>query len=411
MCLPDIFIYNPTCDFAIANGTRSWQPNRLLAGMEADTGNLPQFLCNRGDIVLIRDHPSRQLLENLLKAGFSIPVFRTIEETLSNTGFAERQFGAIRPWGWSPEIHARLSPLKKLCGEKFITSPVSEWKDKHRELNSRQTAREVLSFITRKYPFDCFIPSRFLPVKCQSVEEVELQAAEWGPVMVKMPWSSSGRGLQPVTTQPMNISIKQRLNGMLREQGYIFAEPYLDKTTDLGFLYEADQYGIRLKGLSRFFTDPKGQYRGNYLNGYQEKKPEEEMAVLNLAEKILPEIHMEALRSMEITSCYHGPIGIDTLIFRNYDGKLTIQPCVEINWRYTMGHVSLELEKHIYPASKAIFGTYYNKGKTFQEFSKEKSIEFPLQMREDKIYSGFVALTEFSRNNQFGAYIKATAPC
>lgn len=406
MCQPDIYLYNPTCDFAIANGTGSWQPNKLLARMEADTANLPQFLCRKEDVVLVRQHPSGQLLQHLAEAGFTIPAFRTLAEVLSESGFPGRTIGTLRPWGWSPEVHARLSPLKKLCGEGFWKSPVSDWTEMHRELSSRQTAREVLSQITGLYPFEPFIQPEYLPVKCLSVRDVELQASRWGSLMVKMPWSSSGRGLQKVTHCPLNISTKQRISGMLREQGYVFAEPFLDKKMDLGLLYEAGKSGIRFLGFSRFFTNPKGQYRGNYLNGYPEKLSEEENAVLHLTEKILPEIHTEALQKLDMVSYYQGPVGIDTMIFNDHKGKLRIQPCVEINWRYTMGHLSLKLEKQICQTSKAIFGTYYSKEKAFPDFSKENILKNPLEMQNGKICAGFLPLTEFHGDPQFGAYLE-----
>ncbi len=40
---PDIFYFNPTCEFAVANGSPNWQPNKLLKKMEDDLSVLPLF--------------------------------------------------------------------------------------------------------------------------------------------------------------------------------------------------------------------------------------------------------------------------------------------------------------------------------------------------------------------------------
>ena len=57
---------------------------------------------------------------------------------------------------------------------------------------------------------------------------------------------------------------------------------------------------------------------------------------------------------------YQGPAGIDALIWREpSSGRLYLKPVVELNPRWTMGRVALELEKHIVPGVSAswIFGS------------------------------------------------------
>ena len=50
--LPDIYLFNPTCEYAVANGHTSWQPNRLLQKMEEDLGTLPLFFARPQDVIL-----------------------------------------------------------------------------------------------------------------------------------------------------------------------------------------------------------------------------------------------------------------------------------------------------------------------------------------------------------------------
>ncbi|HOI48862.1 MAG TPA: hypothetical protein PK167_06130, partial [Prolixibacteraceae bacterium] len=65
MKLPDVYLFNPTCEMAIANGTVSWQPNRLLQQMETDLGNLPQFFAAETDVVLVKRLPGKAFTDTL----------------------------------------------------------------------------------------------------------------------------------------------------------------------------------------------------------------------------------------------------------------------------------------------------------------------------------------------------------
>jgi hypothetical protein len=407
--LPDVWFFNPTCDFAVANGTTSWQPNQLLRRMEEEMANLPQFLACSSDIVIDNKLPSGNFLSTLESAGFDIPEFRTIEQIVKDKSLhPQPSLGRILPWGWSPAAHQHLKPLKALASQAFTESPVAQWKESHRELFSRETALRVLKKLIEEQHDPDFMDPNYLPVICRSIRDIEILGKEWGSLMIKMPWSSSGRGLQPVTHFPMHPSVSQRISGMIRDQGMIFAESLLDKVFDLGFLYEITGDKIRFLGYSRFFTGEKGQYKGNYLNGYPEKMEHEVARFLYHMEEVLPELHLKSIRDMHFASVYQGMFGIDTLIFKDNNGKLKINPCLEINWRFTMGHIALALEKRITPACRAVFRTYYNSGVPFSEFACTERMQNPLMLKEGKINKGFLPLTEFSGDKLFGAYLSVS---
>ena len=403
---PDIFLFNPTCDFATANNTISWQPNSLLQQMERDMGNLPQFLSKPGDIVLVREQPSPELLGILKGAGFELPLFLPLYNALTNPSCLNGMIGSLRPWGWSPAAHHILQPLKSLCKWEFIESPVAVWKPAHRTLFSRETARLLLKNLLTHFGSDLFIDMDFLPKVCSSPDEVDQLATKWKQVMVKLPWGSSGRGLQAVTRIPLHPSVKQRISGMIRSQGHVFVEPLHKKIQDLGFLYDVTSEGIKFLGCSRFFTSSQGQYRGNYLNGYPADTSPELKIFLKAAEHKLPEIHLQALLDMKIGEIYEGPLGIDTLIFENKDGNYFINPCLEINWRYTMGHVAIQIERHLESQSTGIFYTYYNKEKLFSDFVSGNVKNSPLISINGKLVSGFLPLTEYMQNNVFGCFMQ-----
>lgn len=362
--------------------------------------NLPQFLCQPKDIVIVQNHLSQQLINMLSEAGFALPQFRKLDEL----GTAN-SFNRICPWGWSPAANQLLKPIKPFCSKEFLSSAVAEWKREHRDLYSRITALQFLQTLLSEYKETSFIGQENLPRICTSIGEVEQLANQWKQLMVKLPWSSSGRGLQPVTKFPIHQSVRQRILGMLKNQGEVFVEPLLEKAFDLGFLYEVTSDDVKWLGPSLFFTDEKGQYKGNYLNGMPSDISDELNLFIQSALEKIPQIHINLIRKTEIHKIYQGPFGIDTLIYRDKEDMLKINPCLEINWRFTMGHVALNLEKYLNKETKAIFRTYYHNKIPFSVFADEKIKQLPLKLAGGKIESGFIPLTEISEGSIFGAYM------
>ncbi len=52
---------------------------------------------------------------------------------------------------------------------------------------------------------------------------------------------------------------------------------------------------------------------------------------------------------------YEGPLGIDAYLYRDPGGEIALRPFCEINPRYTMGRVALELRRQIAPGCNLLF--------------------------------------------------------
>ncbi len=66
--------------------------------------------------------------------------------------------------------------------------------------------------------------------------------------------------------------------------------------------------------------------------------------------RIFPELELELRRAG-----FLGPVGIDAFIYRGAGGVMRVKPVVEINPRYTMGRVMLELRRRIATGSCGVF--------------------------------------------------------
>lgn len=397
-----LYFFNPTCDFAVANGSPSWQPNATLARMEEDMASIVRFLSNPEDLVLLKQLPSNELTHIMKSVGFPQPHFITFDSFPIKPGTIKE----IIPWGWSPAFIRMITTLTE-TGKYLSNLPgIPPWMQADKELRSRLTSLKALHHILEHHSHDSFISVDMVSKVCQNMEEIESQIAENGKLILKLPWSSSGRGLIPITEIPLHQTVKQQINSAFKSQGYLMAEPYLDKVHDLAFLFQLNQGAIRFLGISRFFTNHKGQYQGNYLGGFPPGIPDEEREFLEWASERLPGLFTRILNEAGLTQTYSGPLGIDTLIFRDDEGKLKINPCLEINWRNTMGHISLALEKYLQPSSYGIFRTWQGKRKTFTQWLSENPPRHKLCNNTGKIISGLIPLTEFAYNNQFGAWLE-----
>jgi hypothetical protein len=402
---PDVYLFNPTCEYAVASGQPSWQPNLLLQKMEEDLCTLPLYFGCDKDVIIVKKMPSEGYLKSLGSIGINPPAFFPVQNIANDKTIAGMPKNRLVPWGWSPAAHRLLEPLKPSCSAEFQDSPVARWKPEYRDYYSRKFARDILISLLPVLPPEYVIPAGLIPEICTSVKQVDELLSRWGKILVKAPWSSSGRGLQAVTKRPVVPKVWEKLQGIIREQGYIMVEPYLNRQLDLALQFELKKGKVEFKGISRFFTDKKGQYQGNYLNGWKTGYHAELIEFAETMSGLLVQPLAAAIESSPLPKVYEGIFGIDTLIFPDEKGKLRINPCLEINLRLNMGLLSLRLEKLIEPGRKGIFKIGYHQKQAYLSFLQEMELKYPPVFNGTLIHSGFFSLVPADEGTLFGAYL------
>ena len=391
---------------AVVNGSVNYMAPAQLRRFENELSTLPWILAHHDDIVLTDKIPSQQFTDQLESAGFSLPTFRTIESSISDPAFLSTEIGFLFPWGWSPAVHKLISPLKSGCCTEFINSPVADWYDIHRELYSRKSALSILRSIVKEYKSDALLSIDDLPEICMTHEQIIALQQKWGKVIVKAPWSSSGRGLQILRPNEYNQTNKQVISGYLKQQGFVVVEPWHNKVLDLSFQFFSIGNGIiEFRGLTSFSTDHLGRYVGNFI----QELPSDLSPELNeFLQENLPSVKqvlLQELTSSNYSTDYYGWLGVDALIFESFDGKLKIHPCLEINCRFTMGAIALSLRPHLSEQSIGEFRIMHGKEGHFAQLVEEMQEKEPLIMESGKIVSGFLPVTPSSPESSFGAYI------
>lgn len=380
-----LFVFNPDCELAIANGGRFYTAPANIVQMMKDLAFLPAFLGEYGDYVLMKDLPDKEFLTSVA-VPLNVPVRAVTEKEVANL---DGLHGI--PWGNSPKICHWFA--QKGLGE--------EWKPERKEWYSRKVAREGLNRLLKVLPF---VEAYTLPVICDSLEEIE-QRVQDGDYLVKAPWSSSGKGILMLHGQ-VQAKEKEWLRGMMRRQGYLMLEKKLNKVQDFAMEFYAGELGLEFLGWSVFTTGEHGEYYGNYI-GSQENieillKELLGNHIVNEVKQALP-VMLERLLPL-----YRGYLGVDMLVYQNDNGELRVQPCIEINLRYNMGVVALLLSRNY--VTEGIVGEftvdfYPDKGEAMQQYRNLRQ-SYPVKYKNNRIMSGYLSLTPVTASTHFVASVR-----
>lgn len=367
-----LHIFNPEHDIALAHGSPLFTSPRAGRQLRADLGFLPALWAGEESVVWT-DQP-QEALEAVRRLGLDVPPGLFVD-TPSLRRLAG-QVEAVDPWGWDAALCHQLQRL----GINPRILPTAEELEEVRALSHRRTAKELLDSIQHTSLTDNTIgdsikekeevietTSKAVELRGEAIEltgeaiEVKDEAAllhqlaRWPEAVLKAPWSSSGRGVRMVSA-PVHSSVLQWALGVMRRQGSLMVEPLYHKVADFGMEFSANAEGFTYLGLSLFDTSGTA-YTGNVLATEEEKRTK-------LARYLSP-TQIDSLRQL-VLNCLEaisprfrlGPFGIDMMIVRTEDGKVRVHPCVEINFRRTMGHVAIALQQRITTPFEAMAVTF-----------------------------------------------------
>jgi hypothetical protein len=244
------------------------------------------------------------------------------------------QFSAVDVWGWDLAIRAYLLRW----GVEAVVMPTVTQIDAIRQLSHRRHAMQLLESLQMPGTIGCASETDQMEIIVD-----RLQSGEH--LVVKAPWSSSGRGVRFMEGD-MNIYDNGWVRHVIEKQGSVMVEPYYNKVKDFGMEFVSDGKGIvSYVGLSLFQTS-NGAYTGNILASEDEK---EHMISHYISVDLLKAIRQKicTLMGVLLKDRYAGAFGVDMMVVRRDDGDgFLLHPCVEINLRRTMGHVAISLTEH-----------------------------------------------------------------
>ena len=247
---PNVYLFNPDYDMAMADFTPYYKSPAEIMRMIADLSVLPWWFAEEGNCVKVENMALVSLLQKQLRevCGGSMEVERRLDELLPRAAWTA-EWPSVRyiPWGWTPALVHRLR--QEGVEECFL--PSEEAVRRFRFLSSRQRCLEVLPELLK-------IDGTCGEMKaCVSLSELEAFLQERGELVLKAPWSGSGRGLLKVSSASWNTQLAGWAARILRVQGAVMAEPIYDKAVDFAMeFYVEKQNGVRFAGYSLFETMP-----------------------------------------------------------------------------------------------------------------------------------------------------------
>jgi hypothetical protein len=383
-------------------------PPAIQLKMRRDLAFLPAWYASSDDSVFIEDELSPEFINSLNLFG-NVPVAITVKDFISKKEcFWDEQ---VYLWGISPgSIHF----FEEINKKHDLRLTIPKWRAEYFHLCSRLSAKECLEYIieainTGSQPENNSetISSSILPSFYSEIESIEnIVEQSDGELLVKTPYSSSGRGLLWLPPGKIHQSSRQVLNGMLKKQGKVSIEKSLNKITDFAMEFFSDGSGnVCFSGYSLFQTDSKGNYMGNILLPQKdiELKINSFISIV-LLKKV--KYLLTYLLKKKFSFLYEGCVGVDMMIYEE-NGVFRLHPCVEINMRYNMGFLSSELYKnYIDENSNGIFRIDYvsQHGRAIERHKKMKFAN-PAIFNNNKISSGYLSLCPVTEETNYHAFI------
>lgn len=354
-----LHIFNPEHDMCLAANDELYVAKKAGKLLRKDLSFFPALWANDGDVVLVDDiERAETLYSNVI---MSSALLRKKVRFVTNCELASLPLASVSPWGWDLCIRREL--VRAGVDEKLL--PSKESISLIRQLSSREfiidVQKELLSGFNSEYQ-GMNLGQMILceSCACYDVEEVERRfyVSRRG-IVVKSPWSCSGRGVMFVEkeddeNEAVLSFIKNRgwIGKTICEQGCVTVEPLYDKVLDFAMEFCADGHGnVYYLGLS-VFNATNGFYHGNMIDA---EKVKEKIITDYIPDEVLCCIkeRLQSLCSSCIASSYQGVFGIDMMIVKVDDGY-AINPLVEINMRHTMGYVATVLSNCCYGMSMCI---------------------------------------------------------
>lgn len=335
-----LYIFNPEHDLALAANQKRFTPPYAGRQLASDLSFLPALWAHKGDAVLVED--KMKAIEKLRALNLKQkPEVFFISPGDVQAFFTNRRAVKIQPWGWDKAVRETLSDV----GVPDNLLPTQQQLDNIRVLSSRSLAVKLLD------SFKDLPGTTGFSRTCNTYEEVLLFLDNNEDIVVKAPWSSSGRGIRYMHRETVDENLLMWIVNTIEKQGTVVAEVKCDKVHDFAVEFHADEKGkVKIKGLSIFSTE-RNAYKGNMLATESEKR---QWLSQFIPLELLDEVTRQIIRFMEVNmhKAYEGPFGVDMMICRNPDADGTpeepeylLNPCIEINLRNTMGHVALALTR------------------------------------------------------------------
>ncbi len=434
--IPSVFVFNPFAEGHIARG-KSFTPGKHQTMLARDLANLPQFLCGADDIVLLAKRPSAQFLSGIKHAGFALPEFVELKDGCIDpaSSLCQRKLVGLRPWAWGPDSLELLEPLfAQVTGEARTASQrfneaIARFYSKAwsadflrsvlakvgRAVHSAPTTNGGASGTARPTSETWLCTEDEVGVVVDTLKgALEAIAAirrrRHHRVVAKEAHGLAGHNAIRLWEPEVLAAQQQWLARVLQNGRQVVIEPWLERELDFSIQLEMEPHGLKLCGYTGLINDRKGQFQANYATANCERCiPAKVAALFRETADILGPLQrfyddvLLLLQAELQRAGFVGPVGIDAFVYRTPQNDCRLKPVVEINPRYTMGRLTLELMKRTCLGSCGLFRLVSRAQARvegfadFAGYARALSERFPLRLEGEpdlKIREGVLCLND-----------------
>ena len=448
---PNVFVFNPLAEARIAQG-KAFNPTKHQAQLARDLANLPQFLCRQDDIVIVERRPSVEFLSGLKQAGFALPEFVELGPPLTRRAatlspsdgerdgvrgirnLAERKLGRLRPWAWGPDsvelfepLFAKLTGEKRTAGQSF-NSGIAQLYSKawsaallRKILLRNSRGNEAHSNSGKNQGLTSAATEQWLCTEHEIGVSVDTLADALAAVatirrrghhqvVIKQALGLAGGNAIRLFEPELLDTHRRWIMNAVANRRQLVVEPWLERVQDFSVQLEVTPDGLKLCGYTGLLTDARGQFQGNWAEAHHHKRIPARVvarfgAPANISGRLLAfYAGVFSLLETELRRAgFIGPVGIDAFIYRDASGSPRLKPIVEINPRYTMGRLTVELMKHTSQGSCGRFRLVSRRmaraegSEDFSAYARRLQDRCPLRLEGEpvqKIRSGALCLND-----------------
>lgn len=386
-----LYLFNPDHDLALANGDENFNAPLSALRFAGDLACLPVWYALPDSVVSGNE-------EDVAWFSLMCSLFPALAKVAVLSKSEAMEMDRVSPWGWN------ISLRKSLQAEGFEVRnlPDESRLEAIRRLSHRITAIKAMEFLGEEPCLTHLIPP---PARLLSAEEVETFVAGCRKVVLKAPWSGSGKGIRWVDGY-LSASTEGWCRNIIRHQGILVGEEVYDKVQDFAMEFSCQDGKADFVGYSLFHAE-NGVYKSNELLS-------DEAILARLTDRWISPIDLDCVRrrillfvEKEISPFYTGFLGIDMFVYQR-DGMFLLHPCVEINLRMTMGLVArIFYDRFVHPGKTGVFyiDHFTSQGELLTDHAQRLE-NMPLSVSDGKITKGYLSLNPLTGLSQYRARVE-----
>ena len=362
---PKLFLFNPMVEEECTSSPQKMKTIPIVEDLSITMG----LLAAKDDLVLCNQNISSEFIDHIQEAGLNVP------KVVKNWNEAQKsEADEVIPWGWSSKTRKDAENLdlrvpcpthdeRKLLSKTLIVQSRLRWAQK--QLISSSLVGHVIYKLPdlSTYPY---------------------------PYVIKAAYSASGRHRRIILSTPTNED-ELWIEKVLKQHGAAIIEPWLDKVVDLSVVIDGDK-----TRLFRFINHKNAAYQAHILapalTGLDSVLSQPIRRFPGGPKGLLQQI-TEELSYISTEHQYNGPMAVDMILFRDIHGNIKLHPLVEINARYTMGHIAAKLQKRLSTGASGLWIHIRSKdiNISLKEMASKLKHQYPLETcKKQQIQRGVI---------------------